>query len=178
MENARPVVVSIDAAAPAVHSFAERGKKAAGRTKRCEHKRKRSENGEQRAEPEPRNAPLTQSKSSSKRGSKRACANTATAPAINTSTKKRPVQKRKPNGAATEQRLLSSRKERRGHGDGVRRHSSQYQGVCWDKSNNKWAAAIKHDGKRQYLGCFEDEKDAGSAYDKAARVQHGVNARS
>jgi len=45
--------------------------------------------------------------------------------------------------------------------------SSQYIGVCWDKTYNKWRAEIKIDGKRKFLGNFTDEYEAHLAYQKA-----------
>jgi hypothetical protein len=54
---------------------------------------------------------------------------------------------------------------------------SQYRGVCWEKSINKWTATIWYDSKKHYLGCFEDEKEAAKAYDQAARAQHGKKAQ-
>src|SRR5690606_9220923 len=33
---------------------------------------------------------------------------------------------------------------------------SQYVGVCWDTGNKKWRAAIKHQGKKIYIGLFGD----------------------
>jgi hypothetical protein len=44
--------------------------------------------------------------------------------------------------------------------------SSQYKGVYWDKSRNKWEACCKIDGKSNYLGRFDDEHDAGRAYNE------------
>ena len=42
--------------------------------------------------------------------------------------------------------------------------SSQYVGVCWDKSNNKWKSAIRINGKKKNLGSFTNELEASNAY--------------
>jgi hypothetical protein len=42
--------------------------------------------------------------------------------------------------------------------------SSQYTGVYWNKNNKNWAAGIRFNGKKKYLGSFEDEYDAHLAY--------------
>jgi hypothetical protein len=40
--------------------------------------------------------------------------------------------------------------------------SSQYIGVCW--YNNKWISRCRIDGKLFNIGCFDDEQEAGKAY--------------
>lgn len=55
--------------------------------------------------------------------------------------------------------------------------SSKYNGVCWHKSNNKWAAQLKKNGKVYSLGCFKNEEDAAKAYNEAAIQFHGEFAR-
>jgi hypothetical protein len=62
-------------------------------------------------------------------------------------------------------------------GESGSRKSSKYRRVCWQKSNNKWKAGIRYDGKEHYLGCFEDEEEAARAYDRAARAHHGEKAQ-
>jgi hypothetical protein len=49
-------------------------------------------------------------------------------------------------------------------------------GVHWAKVNRKWVAQIAHDGKKQHLGCFDDEREAARAVDTAARRLRGENA--
>ena len=42
-----------------------------------------------------------------------------------------------------------------------------YKGVYWNKSDNKFMARIKINGKRKYLGLFNSAEEAGKAYEKA-----------
>jgi hypothetical protein len=55
--------------------------------------------------------------------------------------------------------------------------SSEYKGVYWDKTANKWNAGIWL-GKRKNLGYFVNEKDAALTYDEAARKFFGAFART
>ncbi len=52
-------------------------------------------------------------------------------------------------------------------------NTSGYKGVWWDASKKKWVAAIRVNGKRIYLGCFQDPSEACAAYVKAAIEYHG-----
>lgn len=52
----------------------------------------------------------------------------------------------------------SSKREKRG--------SSKYTGVHWVTKSKHWAAAIRINGKKKYLGSFSDEKDASLAYQR------------
>jgi hypothetical protein len=45
--------------------------------------------------------------------------------------------------------------------------SSKYIGVHWHKYSNSWTSQIRINGKIKSLGYFEDEDDAGQAYQKA-----------
>jgi TATA-box binding protein (TBP) (component of TFIID and TFIIIB) len=47
------------------------------------------------------------------------------------------------------------------------KYSSKFKGVYFNKPSKKWIAAIYKNGKNNYLGCFEDEKDASEAYQSA-----------
>jgi hypothetical protein len=42
--------------------------------------------------------------------------------------------------------------------------SSQYKGVCWHKNHNKWNVYCSINGKQINIGTFDDEHDAGKAY--------------
>jgi len=47
--------------------------------------------------------------------------------------------------------------------------SSKYKGVSFNKESNKWESKIMLDKKRIFLGYFDDEDDAGQAYNDAIR---------
>lgn len=51
-------------------------------------------------------------------------------------------------------------------------NTSGYKGVYWCRSANKWAAQIKFQGTRHYLGVFENINDAKEARDEAAKIYH------
>ena len=51
--------------------------------------------------------------------------------------------------------------------------SSQYKGVMWDKRRSKWHAMIGHNGKKIFIGYFDDEEAAARAYDAKAKELYG-----
>lgn len=55
--------------------------------------------------------------------------------------------------------------------------TSQYKGVCWDKSRSKWIASLGVRTNRRQLGRFASEEDAARAYDAAAVEEWGQFAR-
>lgn len=44
--------------------------------------------------------------------------------------------------------------------------SSEYTGVSWDKSYNKWVSKIYINGRQKFIGRFTKEKDASEAYQR------------
>jgi len=48
--------------------------------------------------------------------------------------------------------------------------TSQYVGVSWDKSKNRWVSNISINGKQKYLGIYKNEIDAHLAYQKELTV--------
>jgi hypothetical protein len=53
--------------------------------------------------------------------------------------------------------------------------SSVYNGVSWKKGQQKWEARIKDiNGRKLYLGCFNNEKDAARAYNNKA-IELGIS---
>jgi hypothetical protein len=55
--------------------------------------------------------------------------------------------------------------------------SSCFRGVSFSKRAGKWVSAIRANGKRLWLGQFDNEIDAARAYDNAARIYHKDFAR-
>lgn len=55
--------------------------------------------------------------------------------------------------------------------------SSRFKGVTFDKEKRLWAAQIKADGQRKFLGRYSSEEDAAHAYDDAANKHFGEFAR-
>jgi hypothetical protein len=179
MENARRIVSN---GAPPVESVAEGGMKIAGKPKRGKHKRKRLKTDERGAQLERKKARQTQTASTSTSGQGSAATDTTVAagptiPTKNRSTKG-PLQKPDNIGVAAEQKIFSSSKGGLGLGKGVKRQTSTYRGVYWNKGRGKqWVAQIKYDGKQHQLGYFEDEEEAARAYDRVARAHKGEKAQ-
>ena len=51
--------------------------------------------------------------------------------------------------------------------------TSRHKGVHWDKRRKKYIVQVGHRSKRYNLGGFENEDDAGRAYDKKAKELFG-----
>ena len=57
-------------------------------------------------------------------------------------------------------------------------NTSGYVGVYWDKHSHKWRSDIHPNGKRVYIGRFDDPIDAAIAHDNVARQFYGEFART
>lgn len=65
------------------------------------------------------------------------------------------------------------------HNAGARKDGrSPYKGVIWHGSTQRWRARITVNKQRLHLGTFTDQISAAHAYDAAARIYHGVFART
>jgi hypothetical protein len=58
-----------------------------------------------------------------------------------------------------------------------KRTSSKYKGVYYKKQCSKYCAVIGCNGKKTFLGHFDNEIDAAKAYDEAAKKLFGEFAR-
>ncbi len=52
-------------------------------------------------------------------------------------------------------------------------NTSGHKGVYWSKCAKSWCAMICSNGKRKYLGLFDNVDEAGKAYEMEARLNHG-----
>lgn len=56
--------------------------------------------------------------------------------------------------------------------------ASKFRGVTWHRLSNKWQVSIYYNGKKEYIGIFEKEEDASSAYLKRFNeVKHLIISR-
>lgn len=55
--------------------------------------------------------------------------------------------------------------------------SSRFTGVTWNKATNKWMARFRETGNYRYLGLFNTEEEAATAYNKVAAERYGEFAR-
>lgn len=55
--------------------------------------------------------------------------------------------------------------------------SSRFKGVHWHKNQKRWHAKIQKDGKKFFIGSFDDEVQAAKSYDKKAKELFGEYAK-
>lgn len=55
--------------------------------------------------------------------------------------------------------------------------TSKFRGVCWNKKNRRWQAAINSSGKYIYLGSYVQEDEAAKSFDRAAIRLRGQRAK-
>lgn len=55
--------------------------------------------------------------------------------------------------------------------------TSQYKGVSWSKSKDRWVTYVHVDGRTRYGGQFRNEEDAAREYDRMALAAWGEFAR-
>ena len=48
---------------------------------------------------------------------------------------------------------------------------SEFTGVTWSKQSCKWVANIRYENQQQYLGAFDDEREAARAVDTARQLR-------
>ena len=54
--------------------------------------------------------------------------------------------------------------------------TSKFRGVNWDSKAKKWRVRLMVKGKRVSIGLFDDEQDAGKAYDSMTQELYGPTA--
>lgn len=50
---------------------------------------------------------------------------------------------------------------------------SQYKGVCYDKTRNKWRSYIKINGRQHHIGRYDTELEAARRYNEKAKILFG-----
>ena len=55
----------------------------------------------------------------------------------------------------------------------IKKKSSRFTGVMWNKVNKKWQANITIKNKIKYLGLYDDEREAAKAYERTCRELFG-----
>lgn len=83
-----------------------------------------------------------------------------------------------PNEISTEGNDGSPCGSPRSDGHVEKKLTSRFRGVCWNRKNKRWQAAINHASKYIYLGSFVSEENAAKAFDQAAVKLRGHIAKT
>jgi len=67
--------------------------------------------------------------------------------------------------------LTNGQNRREPYMPGLKRGSSPYRGVSWNKRHGKWVVQVRWDGKNRWLGYFESELEAAEVA-RRARLEH------
>ena len=68
---------------------------------------------------------------------------------------------------------ICSQKENQANSKKGKNNTSGFKGVSWDKSRKKWRAYLTKNYKQQFIGRFDDKKEAAKAYNNRARKEFG-----
>jgi flagellar biosynthesis regulator FlaF len=73
-------------------------------------------------------------------------------------------------------RFVTRSENQMNRGKHMQSSSSKYKGIAWTARRRLWVAFIKYEGKRLYIGAFENERHAALAYDLWNLTLFGVHA--
>ena len=74
------------------------------------------------------------------------------------------------NNTRVNLRIVSASENNHNH-DGYSHNTSGSNGVCWNKSNNRWQAFVRANRKQIFLGYFDDINDAVEAR-RLGEIEH------